>query len=130
MDAQTTSTLVTAVGGTAGGALTAGWVAKLLIKRFIDRNDKQHDQSAQGLKQVADTLADIATELAVIRTTLGQVSALKDRVEKDHDIVVELRTWNTKYKDDLAAQFGKLRHMDERIEDVCKLISSLRREAK
>lgn len=129
MDAELITTLVTAIGGSAGGALTAGWLAKLLIKRFLKDNDKKHDLAASALQAIAGKLGEMVTELAVIRTTLGQVVALKEQVAKDHDHIIELRTWNEKSRSDLTAQFGKIRQVEKDMDEICNLISHLRRGA-
>ena len=50
-------------------------------------------------------------------------------VAKDHDTLIEIRTWNTKYKDDLVAQFSKIRCIENNIDDISTLISGLRRAA-
>ena len=129
MDSQTVTSIAAAVVGTVGGGLTTGWIAKILISRFITRNDKRHDDTTKILQEVSKELAAIAVDMAVIRTTLGQVTAIKEQVGKDHDTLIKLETWQQKYQGDLVAQFGKIRDIEQRFDDLSRLISGLRRDA-
>ena len=81
-------TVLTAIGGSLGGAFTVGWLSKFLIKNLIRENEKKHDKTSEALKTVSDKLAEISSELCAIKATLEQVAMLKGQVSEDHDMII------------------------------------------
>lgn len=112
--------------GAAGGTITTGWIAKLLISRYIKQNDEKHQSHDNAVQKILSKLEGISTDVAVIKNVLSQISLLKSQVAADHDKIVQMSTWNEKYKDDLKQQWTRVRSIEKDVEDVSKLISSLR----
>jgi chromosome segregation ATPase len=129
MSPETLQQAATVAGSAATGAVATGWLVKFLVTKFVRDNEKKHEATDKSLKEISKTLETIAKEIAVISTVLGQVAALKEQIAKDHDTVIELKTWNTKHGADLRAQFGKIRDIEHRFEDVSNLISGMRGRA-
>lgn len=127
MITQEMSTLITGATSAAGGAVTVGWIAKVLIQRYLRENDKKHELSATGMAMIANKLSDIALEIAVVKQVLTDVAAVKNQVSKDHDKLIALSTWNEKYREDLLAQFNKIRKIELAVEEVGTFISQIRR---
>lgn len=139
MDTTTITTLA-AVAGSLSGTLATGALAWFFFVRYIKQNDKKHEKTnktidnnqektRKAIEKIADSLTDIVKDLAGIKIALGHVIELKPQIQKDHDEVIRMGEWKEKYCKDLLNQFEAIRCIENRFEDLNKVISSFSREA-
>lgn len=125
-----------AVAGTAGGGLTVGWIAKILIRNYIKTNEERHNKSEKTLNKVNAALDVINQTMAGMSVSMGQLIELRDRINSDHDEIIKMKVYNKKFHDDLMAQFDKIRNIEltvgkcqDQMSDCARIISSLRKGA-
>jgi len=115
--------------GMVTGGFTTGFLLRFFFRRFIEQNDAQHNKKDETLKEISERLASICAKLAVVKTLLAGFEALKEQWAKDHDKVVLIDKTIDRCEKDVNAQHTKIRVIESSMEDVAKLISSIRREA-
>lgn len=119
------SLLATGV-GVGGGSITVGWVAKTLITRYLKENDKKHEQATreiakarqvqrQAFDAFSDKLSSIKTDIAVIKSRMGEVINVRDDVkENSRDVAVALERIEQN-AEDIDEGFASLRKAQRRI---------------
>lgn len=120
MDIPSLETILGTGLGVGGGSVTVGWVAKYLLTRFIEKNDEKHKLSAKAIQKLADAhrvaynqlsekLSSINTDLAVIKSRMGEVLTVREDVKantKDVAVALERIEANTQ---DIDAGFMSMR---------------------
>lgn len=82
---------MTAAAGAGSGSLTIGWIAKVLISRFIKENDSKHRITAEAMRSisksyekqniaVAEKLSRLDTSLEIIKARMGEVMNVREDV--------------------------------------------------
>jgi len=92
-----------AAGGTAVGGLSVGWIAKLLIHRYIEQNDQKHQSQDKALREINKALGVLQTDFAVIRSNIVEAIKLRDDVAR-HDREVAVLQVKV---DDCTADIGR-----------------------
>lgn len=121
--------------GIGGGAVTVGWVAKLLITRYIRDNDKKHDYASKALnklaqrqdtynKETTEFLQDLKVDIEVIKRAIGEVAAFRDKITSHDKQIAIAESKIDASKHDISAGFNGVR---SRMEEVNKEISDLKR---
>ena len=116
--------------GVGGGAVTVGWLAKILIKKFIADNDEKHETATKAIESMkaaqkkayqnhSDKLTILMTDLAVIKSRMGEVMTLHDDTRQNgKDIAVALEKIENNGKDinrGFTAHRNQIFHMDQEI---------------
>ena len=138
------------LGGLVMGALIIGFIARILLGYWFNKNEKNHDKWDSTLAEMKECLPTMRIDIAVIKQSLARVEAIEDRVDHDHDTLVKIAEWKRKAEKDFDAEHQKIRELqsdqknsdsriqlqNERIESLDrdfsqfgKLISELRRTA-
>ena len=139
MDAPSAETLITTavgVGGVGTGGLSVGWIAKILIERYIKNNDKKHELSSKAISTLADAqkksnaiisnkLEKITVDLEVIKARMGEVMSTRDDVKvntKDVAIALERIKGNAEDIDKgFASVRDQLKHARQELSDIKRL---------
>ncbi len=134
MTSEMISTLMSTGLGVGGGSLTVGWIAKLLIKRFLAENDNKHALAAKSIESLAkahrqsyqlisEKLSKITTDIEVVKTRMGEVMNVRDDVKLNSQntaIALERIAANA---EDIDAGFASIR---EQLKETKKQLSDIR----
>jgi methyl-accepting chemotaxis protein len=133
MDIPSLEQILGPAAGTAGGALTAGWIAKTLIQRFLKTNDEKHKSSAEALAklgkasrlshdQITEKLTKIATDLAVIKSRMGEVLHIREQVADNGKQIAVSNERIASNSEDIDKGFHSVRRrLDQAEKDVSDL---------
>ena len=120
MDLPSLESMISIGAGVGGGSLTVGWIAKMLISRFIQENDRKHNYAAKAIKALADShekaydkiasnLSTMNTDIAVIKARIGEVMAVQEEVKQNgRDVAIALERIGSN-SDDIDAGFSSMR---------------------
>ena len=84
MDAQT---IIAAGTGLAGGSVSVGWIAKILISRYISRRDKLDDDFSLSLKEISKQLSSLETSQRVIEARIAETINIRKDVQDNGKIL-------------------------------------------
>ena len=86
-------------------------VALLVYKRLVLKHDKLEEKQGGTEKDLALALAEIKTELAIIRTQLQTALDLRPSIEADHKNVIELNVQLESFREDIKRNWDALREV-------------------
>ena len=125
--------------GLGGGSVSVGWVAKLLITRYIKENDTRHNQAGKAIgklgeaqrsvykelgnaqnliyQELSSKLSEIVTDIAVIKSRMGEVMNVRDDVKENSRAVAIALERITQNAEDIDHGFASVRKQLMRTED-------------
>jgi len=131
--------ILVAVIGASGGAGFVGWIAKLLIGRFLRENDNKHLLAMEAIQKVADRqykshralsdkLSDLKTDTEVVKTRIGEVLNIRsDVIDQGKEVAImakQIENLSHDFDEETTGTKHRFDIMDREITAIKQLVAA------